>query len=136
MQRLFMVGLLALLFTGPIAAQDVYRISEQITAPEIAEMAKPRYAVVPRVKQLEGVVGLEVDVMPDGTVGTVALVKSLDPELDEIAAEVAKKFKFTPGTKGGKPVAVRIAMDLQFNLRSDHTGPPMRVLDGSLPAPN
>jgi TonB family protein len=136
MQRLLMVGLFALLFTSLTAAQDVYRISEHVTEPKIVEMAKPRYALSPRRKQLEGVVGLEVDVLPDGTVGTVALVKSLDAEVDEIAAEAAKKFTFTPGTKDGKPVAVRIALDLQFNLRFDHTGPPMRLLNGSLPAPN
>ena len=82
---------------------------------------------------LDGVVELEVDVMPDGSVGTVALARSAGQELDEMAAEAARRFKFTPGTKGGKPVAVRISLKLQIDLHSG--GAPMRLLDPS-PNPN
>lgn len=71
-------------------------------------------------------VGLELDVMPDGGVGTVALVKSSGAELDEVATEAAKKFKFTPGVKDGQPVAVRIALELEFDSRSR---PPMRLIE-------
>ena len=119
MQRLFsLVGLFALLSTSLIASQDVYRVSDQVTAPKIVEMPKPAYLPMLTTRGIGGVVGLEVDVMTDGTVGTVALVKSLSPPLDQAATEAVKKFKFSPGTKEGKPVAVRIPLDLQFSSRS------------------
>ena len=127
------VGLLALVFTNPAAAQDVYRVTDRVTAPRIAELAKPRYSMMARVKEIKGVVALEVDVLPDGTVATVALVKSLDPEVDGIAAEVARNSRFIPGTKDGKPAAVRIAMDLEFDMRA-RSVTEMRLLEG--PAPN
>ena len=128
MPRLLMSSLFALLLASPIAAQDVYRFgAEHVTAPKVLEMANPAYPASARALGIQGVIGLEVDVLPNGTVGTVALVKGLNPELDEIAAATAKKFKFTPGTKDGMPVAVRIALEFEFNLRS---GPPMKVLDG------
>ena len=127
---------IAACLSSPIAAQDVYRLSAQTTtAPKIVEMAKPRYLPMAVRKQIAGIVGLELDVLPDGTVGTVALVTSLDPEVDGMAAETARKFTFTPGTRNGKPVAVRIALDLEFNFSSDRARPAMRVLQDSLPAP-
>ena len=131
MQRMLIVGLFALLFTMVAAAQDVYRTNEHITAPKIVETPKPRYLTEVATRGIVGVVRLEADVMPDGTVGTVALVKSLSQVLDEEAAEAVKKFRFTPGTKDGKPVAVRIEVELQFEQRS---GSPWRLLGG--PSPN
>ena len=126
MQRLsLMTGLCALLFTGTIAAQDVYRVSDQVTAPQTLTVPKPTYTATVMRKMAEGVEGfveLEVDVMPDGTVGTVALVKSLDPELDADAARAVKTWKFTPGMKNGKPVAVRTMVRLAYGRRSLRLG--------------
>ena len=134
--RLASAGCLVVSLSLPLVAQDVYRVSDQITAPKVAEIPKPRYSATTmraKVNGLVGVVELEVDVMPDGSVGTVALVRSAGQELDEMAAEAARRFKFTPGTKGGKPVAVRISLKLQIDLHSG--GAPMRLLDPS-PNPN
>ena len=128
MRRLWIAGF-ALLISSPIAAQDVYRVTVGATAPKIIETPKPMYGGWVILRK-GGVVGLEVDVMPDGTAGTVALIESAGPELDQVASETAKRFKFTPGTKDGKPVAVRIAMRLEFNPRSE---PVMRVIE---PQPN
>lgn len=128
--RTLLIAAFALLLAGPVAAQDVYRASAGATAPKITETAKPMYGLW--VMSKGGVVGLEVDVKPDGTAGTVALIESAGAELDQVASEVAKRFKFSPGTKDGKPVAVRITMRLEFNTRSSGR-PPMRLLE---PQPN
>jgi hypothetical protein len=80
MGNLWIAGLFALLFTGPIAAQDVYRMSPQIAAPKAVVMTPmPRHTRAAIEKRIDGVVELELDVMPDGSVGTVGLVKSLEP---------------------------------------------------------
>jgi TonB family protein len=125
MRNLRIAGAMALLFTCSIEAQDVYRVSESITAPRLLEMSKPRYGGWV-ILEKSGVIGLELDVMPDGTVGTVALVRSSGAELDQVAAEAAKKFRFAPGMKDGQPVAVRIAVELELNSRSR---PPMRLVE-------
>ena len=130
MRKLLLAGF-ALLIASPIAAQDVYRTSAGATAPKIVETAKPTYGLWV-VMSKSGVVGLEVDVKPDGTSGTVALIESAGAELDQVASEVAKRFKFSPGTKDGKAVAVRITMRLEFNTRSSGQ-PTMRLLE---PQPN
>ena len=117
MKSFLAFGVFALLFTSPIAAQDVYRLSDQITPPKPVVTPGARYTQAAMLKRIEGVVELELDVMPDGTVGTVAMVKSLDPELDKSAVDTARQYRFTPGTKDGKPVAVRTVVQITFTMR-------------------
>ena len=58
-------------------------------------------------------------VRPDGTVGDVQIVRSLDPTfgLDLQAIAAVKQWKFAAGTRLGEPVAVRITIELTFTLR-------------------
>ena len=41
----------------------------------------------------------------------------LDQELDDKAVAALKQWKFEPGQREGKPVAVRITVDMTFTLR-------------------
>jgi len=115
--RLAVAGLLIVSLSLPLAAQDVYRVSNQITAPKVTSSPQPEYTPEGLLRRIQGTVALEVDVLADGTVGTVALVKPLGFGLEESAAKTAKTWRFTPGTKDGKPVAVRIPIDIEFRLR-------------------
>ena len=51
---------------------------------------------------------LEAVVLETGDVGDMQITRSLDAEygLDREAIAAAKQWKFRPGTKDGKPVAV------------------------------
>ena len=68
--------------------------------------------------KLQGSVELEIVVLENGTVGDVRITKSLDRPsgLDDAAIEAAKKWKFLPGMKDGKPVATRVGLVLEFRL--------------------
>ena len=57
--------------------------------------------------------------MPDGTVGTVRVTRSLDAMfgLDQEAIAAARRWRFKPGMANGKPVAVAITIELTFTLR-------------------
>jgi TonB family protein len=122
MSSLWIVGLFALLVASPIVAQDlVYRAGPQITEPKALVMPAPKYTQAAMLRRISGNVELEVDVRPDGSVGAVALVKSLWPELDESAAQTAKEWKFTPGLKDGVPVTVRTTITLTFSMREPVT---------------
>jgi TonB family protein len=118
MRHLWIAGLFALLFASPIAAQDlVYRVSHQVTAPRVLVAAKPFYTPAMMLRRVQGSVELEVDVMLDGTVGTVALVNGMDQEFDQAAAATARKYKFAPGIKDGKPVPVRTTITVEYGMR-------------------
>jgi TonB family protein len=106
----------------PAAAHDVYLPSDQVTTPKVAKASKPIYTSEAMLRRIKGgsvgsVVVLQVDVRPDGTVGTVALVKSLSPDLDQLATKQVKQWLFTPGEKDGKPVTVRIEVTVPFDFR-------------------
>ena len=64
--------------------------------------------------KIEGTVSLSCVVETDGTVRDVTVVTSLDPALDEQAILAARKWRFQPGTKDGKPVRVRVTIELTF----------------------
>ena len=69
--------------------------------------------------KLQGIVRLSVVVQPDGTVSDVRVVKSLDSVLglDDEGIKAALRWRFTPGTKDGRPVAVRVPLEMVFTLR-------------------
>jgi TonB family protein len=61
-------------------------------------------------------------VLPDGTVGQVRVVKSLDKPtgLDDQALGAAREWMFTPGTLDGKPVSMRLGIVLTFSRQCPH----------------
>jgi len=54
-----------------------------------------------------------------GTVGEVTVTKSLDDTygLDQAAVAALKRWVFKPGQKDGKPVPVRVAVEMSFTLK-------------------
>mgnify|MGYP000509655120 CR=1 FL=1 len=57
--------------------------------------------------------------LPDGSVGRVEVLKSLDGVfgLDQEAIKAVKQWRFVPGTRLGQPVAVLVGIELTFTLR-------------------
>ena len=52
----------------------------------------------------------------EGKPRDVAVIKKLDPDLDNKAVEAVRSWKFEPGTKDGEPVAVHIQIEVSFRL--------------------
>ncbi len=80
---------------------------------------KPTYTADAMRAKIQGTVILECVVLEDGTVGQVAITKSLDPVfgLDQEAIKAAKQWKFIPGKRQGQPVPVLVSIELTFTLR-------------------
>jgi protein TonB len=96
-----------------------YRPGSGISLPTVLREVKPAYTADAMRAKVQGSVWLECIVMPDGTVGSVKITKSLDPVfgLDEQAIAAAKKWRFKPGMRQGQPVPVIITIELTFTLR-------------------
>jgi protein TonB len=79
----------------------------------------PEYTGDAMRARIEGRALLEAVVLADGSVGNVTVVRSLDSiyGLDQKAVEAASQWRFTPGTKDGKPVAVAVTLEFTFTLR-------------------
>ena len=74
------------------------------------------YSGVAMQAKIQGKVEMRAVVLRDGQVGLVEVVKSLDPELDRQAVIALRQWEFKPGTRDGKPVAVRITTEMSFVL--------------------
>lgn len=96
-----------------------YRPGGGVTAPRVLREFKPNYTGDAMRAKVQGSVWLEAVVLPDGTVGSVEVIKSLDPVfgLDQEAVKAARKWQFIPGTRQGQPVPVIVTIELTFTLR-------------------
>jgi protein TonB len=90
-----------------------------VTLPRVLHEEKPQYTSDAMRAKVQGTVLLECVVRPDGSVGDVQVIRSLDPTfgLDQQAVAAARKWRFAPGTRLGEPVPVLITIELQFTLR-------------------
>src|SRR5262245_2470777 len=89
------------------------------TMPILVKDVKPQYTDEAKAARIQGVVRLDAVVLTDGTVGDVTVTQSLDKEhgLDDQAVKAMKQWQFKPGTRGGKPVDVRISVEMSFTLK-------------------
>ena len=89
-------------------APHVYTPAEGASFPEVVSR------VMPQSNGVKGVVVLEFVVLKDGTASDARVVRPLDPALDEPAIVALRQWRFKPGMKAGKPVAVRMNETLNF----------------------
>jgi len=96
-----------------------YRPGNGVISPDVIHEEKPQYTSEAMRAKVQGVVEVEAVVMPDGTVGQVQIVRSLDDRfgLDQKAVEAVKRWRFRPGTRMGKAVPVLVNIELTFTLR-------------------
>ena len=101
-------------------AQDVAESNEAgITLPRVASEVKPQYTPEAMRAQIEGIAVMPAVVHTDGTPGDIRITQSLDAEygLDQQAIAALTQWRFEPGRKDGKPVAVRVTVEMRFTLR-------------------
>ena len=85
--------------------------------PTVTRERRPRYPKRAMSRGAEGAVELEVEVLPDGTVGAMNLVRGVDPDLDLAAFAAVRQWRFTPATVNGEPVGTAVTIELTFRLR-------------------
>jgi protein TonB len=113
------VAVVVALATSALAAQhapQVYHPGNGVTLPVVVSEMKPDYTPEAKAARIQGTVGLDTVVLADGTVGDVTVAKSLDTVngLDQQAVKAMKQWRFKPGRKDGKPVAVLVAVEMTF----------------------
>jgi TonB family protein len=115
--------LVALLVLGGFLAtargQEIFRPGNGVTLPVVVTEVKPDYTPEAKAARIQGTVLIDTVVLADGHVGDVQVARSLDAKfgLDQQAVDAAKQWMFKPGTKDGKPVAVRVTIELTFTLK-------------------
>jgi len=93
--------------------------SSGVSFPTVVKQVQPAYTEEAIRNRIQGAVLMAVVVLPDGTVGDVTVLRSLDTTfgLDAQAVLAARQWVFNPGRKDGVPVAVRVTIEMTFTLR-------------------
>jgi protein TonB len=105
--------------TGGGTGGGAYRPGNGVMMPTVLSEVKPSYTADAMRQKIQGIVMVEAVVLPDGGVGQVQVVRSLDPTfgLDQEAVKAVRRWRFRPGTRFGQPVPVLVEIELTFTLR-------------------
>ena len=103
----------------PWPPAGVSRLVPGTPPPRLIKEIKPQYSAAAREAKIQGVIGMEVVVETDGTVGEVRVTRSLDKMLglDDEAVRTVKKWRFEPAKKDGVAVPVVVEIEMTFTLR-------------------
>jgi protein TonB len=98
---------------------DGYQVGNGVVSPRLIREIKPGYTPEAMRARIQGMVTLRAVVLPDGSVGTAQVVRSLDSAfgLDDEALKTVKQWRFMPGTLAGRAVPVMVEIELTFTLR-------------------
>jgi periplasmic protein TonB len=104
-------------FAATAAAQS--KPAAGTVKPRLKHEVKAEYTQEAKDAGIQGTVVLDTEVLADGTVGDVMIKQSLDTKygLDQQALNAVKQWTFEPGTKDGKPVPVRVDIEMTFTLK-------------------
>ena len=98
---------------------DVYGVGSGAENPRVLYQVKPQYTTQAMRLKIQGAVLLECVVESDGTVGRIRVLRSLDSMfgLDQEAIKAARQWRFAPAMLKGRPVAMRVTIEIAFALR-------------------
>ena len=108
---------------GPVPGDGIgdgpHPVGNGVSAPAIRYQTRPQYTPEAMRAKIQGVVLLSAVVGRDGTLRDIRVARSLDGAfgLDQQAIACVRQWRFRPGTRQGKPVAVHVTIEVAFNLR-------------------
>jgi len=99
--------------------EPIYPVGRGVTAPTPLFQPEPEFSEEARRKTASGIVVLKIIVTSTGDVTGIRVAKSLGSGLDEKAIEAVRQWKFKPASKDGKPVAVELAVEFDFQIKKN-----------------
>jgi hypothetical protein len=99
---------------GNLTVKDLSPIYD--SGAEITLKPRPSYTNGARMNFVQGRVRLAVEFLSDGTIGFVVPIMTLPDGLTENCRYVAKRIKFDPAQKDGKPVTTVGIVEYTFSI--------------------
>jgi len=97
-------------------APFIYRGDEVTTKAQILSKPEPLYTEKARQNGVTGTISLRMVFFFDGRVRNVVVLKGLGSGLTEMAVNAARRIKFAPATKDGRPVSQYVTIEYNFNI--------------------
>jgi TonB family protein len=89
-----------------------------IGTPTCVECPMPDYSGALRLKGIQGVVSLDVQVTSEGKTSKIGVLKSPDDELTNLAVNAVSRWLFKPAlNSNGVPVSATVPIEVSFQLR-------------------
>jgi len=99
---------------APDSDEPVVDLAPGITPPRVTHQVSPDPDAGQRGFRMSGIVLIGLVVSSQGLPREVHVVRSLDKDLDRNAIEAVQQWRFEPARSAGKPVAVRITVEIRF----------------------
>jgi TonB family protein len=90
-----------------------------LSGPEPEVKVDPKYPQTLIKERVDGEVVLYAIIRKDGSVDSIQIVRSLDPQLDKNSMDALARWVFKPGTRDGKPVDCEAIIHIPFRFRPD-----------------
>lgn len=105
-------------FAEHSAQLDASPLPIPIAAPEVLRKSDPAYPGDLLHDGVQGIVVLTAIIRADGSVGDIAIIQSLDPRLDQNAAEAFSHWLFRPALKNGQSIDLEAVVTVPFRTKA------------------
>jgi len=95
---------------------NIYSPGDGVSIPRAIYSPEPEFSEEARRSKYQGEVTLLATIGADGHTRDLRVVRSLGMGLDEKALEAVRTWRFEPGKKDGRPVAVQMNIIVSFHL--------------------
>jgi TonB family protein len=101
---------------GDEAVDGVKRIGGDVIGPVLIYVPEPEYTELARQDKVQGFVLISLVVDEQGLPQHVHVSRGLGDGLNEKALEAVRQYRFNPASENGKPVAVYLNVEVNFEL--------------------
>ena len=110
----------AFLLTTVAVGQDtdkeqVYDLGPGITPPRVTHQVNPEYKLDSRGFRISGAVLISLVVSSRGEPKEPRVIQSVQKDVDQSAVDAVMQWRFDPAQKAGKPVAVKVTVEIRFH---------------------
>lgn len=94
----------------------VMSVGGGVSAPQLIHSVEPEFTDEARQAKYQGVVSISLIVDSYGNPENIQVVRHLGMGLDQKAIDAVRQYKFHPAMFQGRPVPVRLVVDVEFHL--------------------
>jgi len=100
----------------PARPPGMKRIGGGVLPPRVLQTVEPQFDEYARATKIAGRCLISLVVGSDGTLSQLSIVRPAGAGLDEKALEAVQRYVFSPATEDGKPVAVAVNIEVNFQI--------------------
>lgn len=95
----------------------VHAVKGDVMPPVLIHSVQPKYTKLAQKQKLNGTVQVALTVDEAGLPQDVQVARAQGTELDDIALQAVRQYRFKPAMRAGKPVPVKLYIEVKFQIR-------------------